>query len=187
MHELAFERTAAHVSLDDRLEREFQARLAESATLAFRVAYAVLRQRQDAEDVAQEAVAKAYRSFAKLQDRGRFRPWLVRIAWRMAVNHRRNDARRACRELAARDLPPAADVERLVLSQEFEQHLWRAVDALPERLRAVVLLSAIEGHGVREVAELLGVPAGTVKSRLHQARKLLTEKLRWLVTRTNKS
>src|SRR5688572_23172488 len=55
MHELAFERTAAHVSLDDRLEREFQARLAESATLAFRVAYAVLRQRQDAEDVAQEA------------------------------------------------------------------------------------------------------------------------------------
>ena len=54
----------------------FEARLAESATLAFRVAYAVLRHRQDAEDVAQEAMAQAYRNFAKLQDRGRFRAWL---------------------------------------------------------------------------------------------------------------
>ena len=187
MHELALERPAAHVGLDDGLEREFQERLAESATLAFRVAYAVLRHREDAEDVAQEAMAQAYRSFAKLQDRRRFRTWLVRIAWRTALNRRRRDARRACRELAAVDPPASASVEDLVLSREFQEHLWRAVDRLPDRLRSVVLLTAMQGHEVREVAQMLDVPEGTVKSRLYQARKVLTEKLRWLVIGTDRS
>ena len=181
MHELAFERLAARVSLDDRLEREFQACLAESATLAFRVAYAVLRHRQDAEDVAQEAVAKAYRNFAKLQDRGRFRAWLVRIAWRMAVNRRRQDARRASRERVAPPGPAPSSVEELVLSREFQAHVWREVERLPDRLRLVITLAALQGHELREVAELLAVPEGTVKSRLFQARKVLVEKLRWLV------
>lgn len=103
MNELALRRPAADVSGDDALAREFEARLAESATLAFRVAYAVLRHRQDAEDVAQEAMARAYRSFARLRDRRRFRAWLVRISWRMALNRRRHDERRQRRERAAHD------------------------------------------------------------------------------------
>src|ERR1044071_6393083 len=70
------------VSADEDLEREFEARLLESSTLAFRVAYSVLRHREDAEDVAQEAFAKAYRSFRQLRDRERFRAWLVRMTWR---------------------------------------------------------------------------------------------------------
>jgi RNA polymerase sigma factor (sigma-70 family) len=114
MHELGLERPAAHVSNDDALQREFQERLAESATLAFRVAYAVLRHREDAEDVAQEAMVQAYRSFARLQDRGAFRSWLVRIAWRTALNRRRRDARRASRELAVADPPAGASVEDLM-------------------------------------------------------------------------
>jgi RNA polymerase sigma-70 factor (ECF subfamily) len=187
MHELALERPAAHVSNDDALQREFQERLAESATLAFRVAYAVLRHREDAEDVAQEAMVQAYRSFARLQDRGAFRSWLVRIAWRTALNRRRRDARRASRELAVADPPAGASVEDLMLSREFQEHLWRAVDRLPDRLRTVVLLTAMQGHEVREVAQMLDVPEGTVKSRLHQARKVLTEKLRWLVIATHGS
>jgi DNA-directed RNA polymerase specialized sigma24 family protein len=73
MNELALGRLAADVSADEALAREFEERLAESATLAFRVAYGVLRHRQDAEDVAQEAMAQAYRNFARLQDRRRFR------------------------------------------------------------------------------------------------------------------
>ena len=56
-------------------------------------------------------------------------------------------------------------------------HLWRAIDALPDKLRIVVVLSAIEGHDVREVAALLRLPEGTVKSRLFLARKGLAEKL----------
>jgi RNA polymerase sigma factor (sigma-70 family) len=184
MDELALGRSAGHMSLDDSLEREFQERLAESATLAFRVAFGVLRHREDAEDVAQEAMAQAYRHFKKLRDRDRFRAWLVRIAWRTAVNRRRGDGRRSSRELAAPDPPPGLSAEDLVISQEFHAQVWRAVDGLPDRLRVVVTLTAMDGHGSAEVSRLLGLPEGTVKSRLHQARKVLTEKLRWLVTPT---
>src|SRR6476620_9529787 len=89
------------VRVDAGLESEFEARLRESSTLAFRVAYGVLRHRQDAEDVAQEAFIKAYRSFRELRDRDRFRAWLVRMTWRLAIDRRRNDRRRAAREDAA--------------------------------------------------------------------------------------
>jgi RNA polymerase sigma factor (sigma-70 family) len=169
------------------LDREFEARLAESATLAFRVAYGVLRRREDAQDVAQEAMAHAYRNFGKLQDRERFRSWLVRIAWRLAVNHRRAEERRVRRELAVSDARPSPSVEELIASRQFEARVWRAVDELPDRLRRVVTLTAMSGHDVREVARLLDVPEGTVKSRLHQARKALAERLRCLVTVTKRS
>src|SRR2546426_11534285 len=82
----------------EQLDREFEARLVESSTLAFRVAFGVLRQRQDAEDVAQEAFVKAYRSFTQLRDRERFRAWLVRITWRLALDRQRGDRRRLVRE-----------------------------------------------------------------------------------------
>src|SRR6185312_9636206 len=84
--------------VDQDRDRDFEARLVESSTLAFRVAYAVLRQRQDAEDVAQEAFVKAYRSFSQLRDRDRFRAWLVRITWRLALDRQRGDRRRLLRD-----------------------------------------------------------------------------------------
>src|SRR5258707_14861308 len=83
---------------DEALEREFEARLVESSTLAFRVAYGVLRHPQDAEDVAQEAFVKGYRSFSQLRDRERFRAWLGRVTWRLALDRQRRDRRRAARE-----------------------------------------------------------------------------------------
>lgn len=187
MDELALGRPAAHVSPDGEVERAFEECLAESATLAFRVAYGVLRHRQDAEDVAQETMVQAYRHFARLRDRQRFRAWLVRIAWRTALNRRRNEGRRAVRELSAAGPPPGRTVEDLVISREFQAHLWREIDGLPDRLRRVVTLAAMQGHELREVAELLEVPEGTVKSRLHQARKVLTERLRWVVSGTKRS
>src|SRR6266852_5734124 len=87
------------LTVEDDLEREFEARLAESSTLAFRVAFGVLRQRQDAEDVAQEAFTKAYKNYRQLRDRERFRAWLVRMTWRLAINRRRSDRRRVAHEL----------------------------------------------------------------------------------------
>src|SRR5882672_11580208 len=92
---------AALVTAEDVLEREFGERLRESSSLAFRVAFGVLRHREDAEDVAQEAFAKAYRNFRQLRDRERFRAWLVRMTWRLAIDRRRNDRRRLSREDAA--------------------------------------------------------------------------------------
>lgn len=71
-----------------------------------------------------------------------------------------------------------ASHEQAALEAERSARLWRAIDALPEKLRMVVVLAAIEGHGVKEVAELVGAPEGTVKSRLFDARKKLQEMLR---------
>src|SRR5881227_2201246 len=96
----AGEGLASFVTAEGDLEREFEVRLTESSTLAFRVAYGVLRHRQDAEDVAQEAFAKAFRSFRQLRDRERFRAWLVRMTWRLAIDRQRSERRRAMRETA---------------------------------------------------------------------------------------
>jgi RNA polymerase sigma-70 factor, ECF subfamily len=179
MNELASGFPGALVSADDELEREFEARLRDSGTLAFRVAYSVLRQREDAEDVAQDALAKVYRSFRQLRDRDRFRAWLVRTTWRMALDRRRGDNRRVTRERLA---APTVDdtTESVALARERADHLWRAIDSLPDKLRITIVLSGIEGHETRDVASLLGIPEGTVRSRLHLARKALAEKLQWL-------
>ena len=87
MNEAAAPLTGRLVS-DTPLDREFEERLTEASTLAFRVAYGVLRQREDAEDVAQEAAVRAYRGFTSLRNRDQFRSWLVRIAWRLALDRR---------------------------------------------------------------------------------------------------
>jgi RNA polymerase sigma-70 factor (ECF subfamily) len=163
-------------------ERATEERLRDSSSLAFRVAYGVLRNRADAEDVAQEAMVRALTRIAALRDRDRFRAWLVRIAWRAALDRRRTDARRLRRELA--DVSPGtpADAADVVARREEQAIVWRAVDALPEKLRLVTVLAAIQGHDTREVAVLAGIAEGTVKSRLHAARRLLEESLRCLRT-----
>jgi RNA polymerase sigma-70 factor (ECF subfamily) len=176
MGEFAGGMTATFSAVDVELEREFETRLADSSTLAFRVAYGVLRHRQDAEDVAQEAFAKAYRNFSQLRDRDRFRGWLVRMTWRLALDRQRSDRRRLARELAADppELPTATDT---VLERERARQLWTAIDALPEKLRVVIILANMKGHDIGEVSVLLGIPEGTVKSRLHLARQRLKELL----------
>ena len=167
------------VTVDAGLESEFEARLRECSTLAFRVAYGVLRHRQDAEDVAQEAFVRAHRSFRQLRDRDRFRAWLVRMTWRLAIDRWRADRRCTAREESV-DLPQAASVEQQAVARDRAAHLWTAIEALPEKLRIAIVLAAIEEHDIREVARLLEVPEGTVKSRLFLARKALAEKLRCL-------
>jgi RNA polymerase sigma-70 factor (ECF subfamily) len=180
MHEVA-ERLAGplvRAGDDEAVAREFEARLADSSALAFRVAYSVLRQKQDAEDVAQEAFLRAHRSFAQLRDRDAFRSWLVRMTFRLAIDRRRSDQRRSIREVAAFQVEGPARPDAVVLDNERTTRLWAAIDALPEKLRVVTVLAAIDGLGIREVAAVVRAPEGTVKSRLFDARKLLAEKLR---------
>ena len=160
MNEWAGGYPGALVSLDEGLEREFEDRLRESSTLAFRVAYGVLRHRQDAEDVAQDAFAKAYRHFRELRDRDRFRAWLVRMTWRLAIDRWRSERRRTVREQAVAATPADRDDRAGLVSRERAEQLWRAIDALPEKLRIAIVLSAIEGHDVRTVADSAGIARG---------------------------
>jgi RNA polymerase sigma-70 factor (ECF subfamily) len=142
----------------------------------------VLRHREDAEDVAQEAFAKAYRSFRSLRDRDRFRAWLIRMTWRLAIDRFRSNRRRLAHEQAT-DVLPDAHVHLDVEARERHAHLWGAIDELPEAQRIVTVLAAIEGHDLKEVSRLLDVPEGTIKWRLFAARKTLQEKLRWTTER----
>jgi RNA polymerase sigma-70 factor (ECF subfamily) len=188
MDALAASFPGSAVSRDASLEREFEQRLADCPTLAYRVALGVLRNTAEAEDVAQEAMLRAYRNFHRLRDRERFRAWLVRTAWRLALDRIRAAGRRERRETAAM----SADVrnqrgtsaEDVAAAREFERHVAQAMDELPERFRLVMVLAAIEGYNTREVANLTGLPEGTVKSRLFLARKKLAESLKWLVKST---
>ena len=166
------------VTAEASLDREFEQRLADCPTLAYRVALGVLRNPAEAEDVAQEAMLRAYRNFSRLRDRERFRAWLVRTSWRLCLDRIRSAGRRERRERAAMAQEPEAPVENVAAAREFERQLAVALDALPEKLRIVMVLAAIEGHNTREVAKLLDIPEGTVKSRLHLARKQLAETLK---------
>ena len=131
--------------------------------------------------VAQEAFAKAYRNFRQLRDRDRFRAWLARMTWRLAIDRCRAAHRRQQVELAASDAGGATAVETVetIESREREELLWKAIDTLPNKLRMVLVLASIEGHEVKDVAALLRIPKGTVKSRLFAARQRLKEQLQW--------
>lgn len=186
MDALAASLPGSAVSRDESLESEFEQRLADCPTLAYRVALGVLHNPAEAEDVAQEAMLRAYRNFHRLRDRERFRGWLVRAAWRLALDRIRASARRGKREQAAfelgwQDAARTGNAEEMAAAGEFERHVAAALDALPEKLRLAMVLAAIEGYNTREVARLLGVPEGTVKSRLFFARKRLMESLQWLL------
>ncbi len=191
MHDYTARLAGSLVTADQEIEREFEARLVESSTLAFRIAYGVLRNRQDAEDVAQEAFVKAYRRFRELRDRERFRAWLVRITWRLAIDRQRSDRRRLARDGAAAspEGPALQSAERRpgstgpggvledLEARERAERLWAAIGALPDKLRVAIVLANIEGHDLGEVARLLDLPEGTVKSRLFLARQRLKELL----------
>src|SRR5579859_3426524 len=183
--EITLTREAAQAAI----RREFEERLAECGPLAYRVARGVLRNDADAEDVAQEALLRAYRKFDRLRDARRFRGWLVRIVFRLALDRTRSAKRRELRETewaypARRAAPLTA--EELAASSEFRARFDGAMDELPEKLRLVLLLAAMEGHTLEEVAGMLSLPVGTVKSRLFVGRKKLAEKLQCYVTNTKK-
>ena len=102
------------------------------------------------------------------------------MTWRLSLDRRRADRRRLLREEreSAEATGLTRHLEEEVIATERSAELWQAIDRLPERLRVVVVLAAIEGHGMREVAALARIPEGTVKSRLFEARRKLQELLR---------
>lgn len=158
-------------------ENEFEAQLPSLSRLAFRVALGVLHHREEAEDVAQEALLRLHRDFSRIRDPERIDLWLVKVAWRMAIDRQRSMRRREKREIAPAWFAASPTAEQLAASDEFEEALYAALDELPEKLRATMVLAGIQGYNTAETARLLDLPEGTVKSRLHSARKKLAEKL----------
>jgi RNA polymerase sigma-70 factor (ECF subfamily) len=154
---------------------EFEALVLRQSRFVFRVAYAILRNRHDAEDAVQETFLKLYRSRAwKTMDDER--AFLARTAWRIAVDRLpRHRPVVAEFESEPASPEPGPDEQAIAVSQHAVIH--RMIGSLPEELRQPLALSAIEELNSREIALILGVPEGTVRTRLMRARQMLKQKL----------
>jgi len=164
---------APNASSDLTAERETSfARLVERhSRVMFRVAFSLLRNAQDAEDAVQEAFLKLYRGDAwrRMEDEKAF---LARTVWRVALDRL---PKKSERPLEAEDqfASGAASPESAAVRHAQSALLRRMIDALPEDLRQVLVLSAIEELNSREIAEMIDVPEGTVRTRLMRAREEL--------------
>jgi RNA polymerase sigma-70 factor (ECF subfamily) len=148
----------------------------------YRLALNVLRDAEEARDVAQEAFIRAWEALPSFRRRSAFYTWLFRITMNLASDRvRRRAARgrafgteRVDEEQWDHELiDPGEAPDARAARAETRRQITRALDALPEPHRAIIMLSDLEGLSYREIAEVLGIPMGTVMSRLHHARKRL--------------
>jgi RNA polymerase sigma-70 factor, ECF subfamily len=164
---------------DDLLEKLVR----EHSRLVYRVAYAVLGSHQDAEDVTQETFVRMLRHSSELTSIAEPKAWLARIAWRTAVDRRRRQGR--VQEIPLEDpekplAEPASTIARAdeaFQSAQVGARLERWIDALPEKLRHPLILSAMEEMTPRGIASMLGINEASVRSRIFRARQVLREKL----------
>ena len=152
---------------------------------ARRVATAALGAQAEAEEAVQEACLTAWRRIDRLEDPAAFRSWFLRITWRKALDRRRSVTawvRRLRTEPAdsdpAESIPSSAVTpDEEFLARERDQAIARVIRSLPPRLRDPFLLAATGEHRYEDIARMLGIPVGTVKWRMVEARRLLREKL----------
>jgi len=156
---------------------------------ARRVAAAALSNHADADEAVQDACLTAWRRIDKLDDPAAFRAWLLRITWRKALDRRRSIVvwlgrlRRAIDEDddALATIPAGGALpDAELLSRERDRALARMIRSLPARLRDPFLLAATGEHRYEDIAAMLGLPLGTVKWRMAEARRILRDKLQRL-------
>jgi len=140
----------------------------------YRAALAALRSPSDAEDIAQEALVLAYRGIAGFRAEATFKTWVIAIAWKRALSHRRS--RWHLRSLdEPMSLAPSA--ERTLMVNALDRAASRVIQTLPSRLRDALLLVAANEHTYEELAVILGVPTGTLKWRVSEARRRVKKAL----------
>lgn len=145
--------------------------------MAYRTACLIIRDRQLAQDAVQEALFEVYQSLDRFDpDRGvAFRTWFAKIVTHRALNAvRKNKSEDEYREWPAESTNPLDSV----IEREEQQQIWRMICGMKVKHRTVVILYYYGDFSIAEIAEMLGVFEGTVKSRLHHARKLIAAELR---------
>jgi RNA polymerase sigma-70 factor (ECF subfamily) len=152
----------------------------------WRLAYQVLRDREEAWDCAQDAFVRAFQSLGSFRGQSAFYTWLFRIAMNVATDRLRSRGAQA-RAFGTQAVPaeewertapdPEARPDQAALGAERRERISQALDTLPPNARAIIMLSDVEGLSYREIASVLNCPIGTVMSRLHNARKRLRSAL----------
>ncbi len=171
---------------DERLELAVR----EHARLVYRVAYSVVRNHHDAEDVAQETFLRVFRHRGKLSGVITLHTWLARIAWRLALEHKRRIPARDSGnvdDVVDRLRSSAANPDETLLESEMGDLLEKLISALPEKLRAPLTLSTLEELSPAEIADVLGISEAAVRSRVFRARQLLKDRLGALLEGTHAS
>ena len=166
---------------------DFEARALEHFDAVHRMALHLARRPDEAADIVQETYLRALRASATYEDKGGgIRPWLMTIAHNVFHSRLKKQARSPMsvgeffdedtREPAPDAPPPAWDLATFDW-EHVDDRLKAAIDDLKDEHREVLLLWGVEGLKYREIAEILGVPLGTVMSRLHRARKIVADAL----------
>lgn len=151
--------------------------------VVYRIAYAVLRRHHDAEDATQETFLRVLRYSSKLAAVEDPKTWLARIAWRVAIDRSRRNGRAAEIPLDDPEKPAAepASIEvpadQAIHGTQVSAVIEKLIAGLPEKLRAPLILSAIEEMSPREIAGTLSINEAAVRSRVFRARQILKDKL----------
>jgi len=162
---------------DEQREERFRDLVHRQSRFVFRIAYAVLRNVQDAEDVVQEVFLKLFRSGAWEEMRDE-RALLARTAWRMAVDRLPDRSRKYISDdevgepVCSRPGP-----EQIAAGSDAVMLVHKLMDAMPEEFRQPLALAAGDEMSSKEIAAVMGIPEGTVRTRLMRGREILREKL----------
>ena len=181
---------ARQVVLDEESKGRFERDALPLLDSLYGAALRMTRNPADAEDLVQEAMLRAYRSFDSFEPGTNLKAWLFRILTNAYINTYRKRQREPqkvsadeiedfdlYRELKNHDPQFDATPETIVLDSLVDSDITDAIDDLPEQFRLAVILSDVEGFSYAEMAEIMDVPLGTVMSRLHRGRKALQKRL----------
>jgi RNA polymerase sigma-70 factor (ECF subfamily) len=159
------------------------------SVMVFRIAYSILRNHHDAEDAAQECFLRVWKHKDRLHEVNNTKTWLARIAWTTALDKRRSSRAMAPLNMVSlsddqsgaelmQGIPDSAPVaDEQLVGAEMQQMLERLIAGLPEELRHPLELSTVQELNSAEIAEVMKMPEGSVRTRLFRARKQLKEKL----------
>ena len=165
----------------------------------YNIAYRLTGRDADAKDLAQEAFIRVFRAFRRIDPEAHLDSWLYRIVTNLYIDSLR---RRPKVRLESLDEPlttlkggevskevtdSAPGPEAAVLDAQLDSEVQQALLGLNPELRMIVVLSDVEGYSYEEIGAMLAIPVGTVKSRLHRARKMLQSKLAGVLERRQRS
>jgi RNA polymerase sigma-70 factor (ECF subfamily) len=143
----------------------------------FRTAVRVLGDRSDAEELTQETFLQAWKSFHRFERGTNIRAWLFKILFHVIHHHRRKWFNLKWKQEDVESYVETLAYEPAVPEELTDEDVLSALDRIPESFRSVVLLADVQELSYKEVAEVLGIPLGTVMSRLSRGRKLLRAEL----------
>jgi RNA polymerase sigma-70 factor (ECF subfamily) len=167
-HILKIERTAAGVTIEDLVR--------DHAKTVFRVAYSVVRNHADAEDVAQETFLRATKH-GRLDAIENHRAWLVKIAWRLALDRAKRSPEQPLDDIAETLRSREGPLDDALTQQQRMRLLRQLIATLPSDLRQVIVLSTVDEMTSSDIAGVLGIPEGSVRTRAMRARQVLRQKM----------